>query len=211
MIEDVLKRVAGILGAIPGVISFDRLEDAEKRKVVELERRHESGLFLPVRNLGVSLMMARNTCFVLLKTGEFRPPKTPSLYMVEEVEPFEAGYREVGPPESDHSLTVEGKRYTIVGEEVTGGLEKYTEPIIPLEGSFIMFPRRRSGPRVPCFFLLPPLPFPELEKVSGELGLRGIISISPSLVSDGYLRETFGFSPLNSLATVLVGFDLIAP
>lgn len=201
MSHDVLKRVTGILRAIPGVADVAGLDNARKRKVIELEHRHETGLSLPVRNLGVSLMAARKACFVLLKTGEFRPPEGPSIYMVEEG----------GPPEGDHSLTVAGKQYTVIGEEVAGGMEKCTEPVIPLEGSFIMFPQRRSGPRVPCFFLLPPLPFPELEKVSGELGLREIISISPSLASDAYLRETFGFSQSNSFATVLVGFDLAAP
>ena len=104
-----------------------------------------------------------------------------------------------------------GKSYRIVGEEVAGGLGKYTEAVIPLDESFVVFPNRRSRPAVPCVFLLPPLPFPELEKVAGEMGLTGIISISPSLVSDAFLRLTFGFPPSNDLATLLVGFDLLAP
>ncbi len=197
MKEHVLDRGAGILTAIPGVVSVARLDDGARRRVVELETGHERKLSLPVRNLGVSLMADREACYVILKTATFRPPKSPSVFMVEEG----------GAGEGDHVLTVEGKRYTIVGEEVTSSLERSAQAVIPLDESFVIFPDRRTGPRVPCFFLLPPLPFPELERVSGELGLAGIISISPSLVSDAFLRERFGFPPSNRLATVLVGFN----
>jgi hypothetical protein len=198
---ETLAEVARILRAIPGVRRVAGLERAQVQKVAELESGHEMNLSLPCRNLGVSLMAARDACFVLLKTGTFRPPLAPSLYMVEEG----------GAPGGNHALTVAGKQYTIVGEELTGSLEKYSEPVIPLEQSFVMFPERRRSPTVPCFFLLPPLPFPELEAVSAEMGLRQIMSISPSLASDAYLREAFGFSPSNNLATLLVGFDLRSP
>jgi hypothetical protein len=118
---------------------------------------------------------------------------------------------ESGDSMSNNVINVAGKRYTVVGEEVTEDIDKYSEPVIPLERSFVMFPKRRSNPQAPCFFLLPPLPFPELEAVAGELGLREIISISPSIASDAYLREAFGFPSSNSLATLLVGFDLRSP
>jgi hypothetical protein len=205
--EDTLYRVAETLRKIRGVDSVAALTAAHKRKVVELESLHERVLSLPVRNLGIDLIGKKEVCFALLKTAAFRAPQAPTVYMVEEA----AVADQLGVERAGHAFTVAGKRYKIVGEEVTDGLEKYSEPIIPLETSFVMFPGRRSGPRVPCFFLLPPLPFPELEPVSGELGLREIISVSPSLVSDAFLREAFGFSPSNSLATLLVGFDFRSP
>jgi len=59
---------------------------------------------------------------------------------------------------------------------------------------------------VPCFFLLPPIGFHELEGEAGRLGISQILSISPSLAGDPYLRETFGFPPTNALATLLIGF-----
>jgi hypothetical protein len=43
------------------------------------------------------------------------------------------------------------------------------------------------------------------------MGLQEIMSISPSLASDAWLREAFGFSASNSLATLLVGFDFCSP
>jgi len=197
---ETVDRVAGILRAIPGVVDMARLGHAQKQKVVKLELNHEKDLILPCRNLGVSLTAGKDQCFVLLKAGSFRAPVAPTLYLVEEN----------GRPESNHALTVAGKQYTVVGEELTRKPEEYSEPVIPLDGSFVMFPGR-SSPSVPCFFLLPPLPFPELEKVSAELGLRDVMSVSPSLVSDGFLREEFRFPPSNTLATLLVGFDLVLP
>jgi hypothetical protein len=201
MREGALVRVAGILQAIPGVEEVAPLDREQVQRVVELESSHEMNLSLPCRNLGVRLIAARDACFVLLKTGTFRPPGAPSLYLVEE-----------GDPQGNApALTVAGRHYTIVGEEVTGSVEAYAEPVIPLDGSFVMFPERRRNPTVPCFFLLPPLPFPELEGVRAEMGLQEIMSISPSLASDAWLREAFGFSASNSLATLLVGFDFCSP
>jgi len=201
MTEKVLDRVERILRDIAGVMDTARLNAEQKNKVVELESRNESGLPLPCRNLGVTLMAERDACFVLLKTAGFRAPVAPSLYLVEEG----------AQPGSNHALTVAGKQYTVVGEELTGSLEEYAEPVVSLDGSFVMFPGRRRNSAVPCYFLLPPLPFPELDEMSAELGLRDVMSISPSLVSDGFLRETFRFSSSNTLATLLVGFDAPLP
>lgn len=200
MIEITLRKVGEILAAIPGTVRAAPLDDSQRRRVVELETRHEERLAFPVRNLGTSLMAGRDACFVILKAGDFRSPGVPSVYMVEEGAPEKA----------DHVLVVAGKRYAIIGEEVVDGIRGYTETVIPLEGSFVIFPERRSGPNVPCAFLLPPLPFPELERESAALGISDVISVSPSLVSDGFLRGSFGFSPSNDLATLLVGFN-IAP
>ncbi|HUI72661.1 MAG TPA: hypothetical protein VL354_19220 [Spirochaetia bacterium] len=202
MNESATDRAAAILRGIPGVEAVATLSKAQQEKVLALELSHERSLSLPVRNLGITLITARGACLVVLKTARFRAPKFPSLYMVEEVGPAEKS----SAPD-DHSLVVAGKRYAIIGEEVVGDITAYSEPTIPLEGSFVIFPARRSGSRVPSFFLLPPLPFPELESVKSALGIENVMSISPSLVCDAYLRDEFGFSPSNILATVLIGFD----
>jgi len=201
MKAEIVDAVTRILSRISGVVRVAALRDGQQRRVVELERGHEQRLSLPVRNLGVSLLAEKDACFVILKTSGFRQPASPSVYLVEEG----------GERDGNDVLTVAGKRYTIVGQEVTGPIADWPQSAIRLEESFVLFPDRRSGPRVPCFFLLPPLPFPELEKASSELGLAGIISVSPSLVSDAFLRDAFRFPPTNDLATVLVGFDLRSP
>ena len=53
--------------------------------------------------------------------------------------------------------------------------------------------------------MLPPIHFPELEREADRLGVARIISISPSLAADTFLRESFGFPLTNTLATLLVG------
>lgn len=187
--------VEEVLAAIPGAVRTARLDTDQVARVVELEARHERTLALPVRNLGISMMAARESCIVILKSAAFRSPNVPTVYMVEEG------------PESDNPyvLRIAGARYAIVGEEVVDGRRDYGEPVIPLEDSFVIFPERRRDPGRPCIFLLPPLPFPEIENAG--LGVTDVISTSPSLVVDGYLREAFGFPASNELATLLVGFN----
>ena len=170
------------------------LTDAQKARAVDLEARHQAGSVIPVRNVGVALIAERDACFGILKDSGFRAPTIPTVYLVED------GARDG----EEHLVTVEGKRYTVVGEEVIAQRTPYSEPTIPLDTSFVIFPGRRSGASVPCSFMLPPISFPELEREADTLGIRDIISISPSLAADTFLREAFGFPPTNDLATLLV-------
>ena len=172
-----------------------RLDDRQRRRVVDLEARGQRSPVLPVRNLGVEMLAERPLCFALLKDSTFRPPRVPTVYLVEEGAPH-------GAP---HTLTVEGVPYAIIGEELIDGAPPYAETTIPLDTSFVIFPERRRGPDVSCTFVLPPIHFPELEREADRLGVARIISISPSLAVDTFLRESFGFPPTNALATLLVG------
>ncbi len=83
----------------------------------------------------------------------------------------------------------------------------YAEKTLFLAESFVLFPERRASPGTPSFFLIPPLGFAELEERQEELGIRRIISISPSSQSDVILREACGFPGDTGCATLLVGFD----
>jgi hypothetical protein len=188
------SQILRLLRGLPGVVRAALLSDGQKARTVELEARGQAGSVIPVRNIGVALVARRDACFVLLKDGGFRPPTIPTVYLVED----NAG------EDAAHVITVEGARYAVVGEEVIPGHAPYTEAVIPLDDSFVIFPDRRSGARVPCSFMLPPLGFAELEREADALGIGDIISISPSLVADTYLREAFGFPPTNDLATLLV-------
>jgi hypothetical protein len=190
-----------ILRGLTGVVAVARLDHQQRRRVVDLEAQTQRSSVLPVRNLGVGMLTARPLCFALLKDSTFRPPGMPTVYLVEEGAPH-------GSP---HTITVEGVRYAIIGEEVMDGAPAYAEMTIPLDTSFVIFPERRRGPDVSCFFMLPPIRFPELEGEADRLGVSGIISISPSLAADTFIRESFGFPPTNALATLLVGCTAGAP
>lgn len=189
-----------LLRSLSGVRRAELLSDELRREAVAREARLERASVIPVRNLGVRLLADRDACFAVLKDGTFRPPGVPTVYLVEENAPADAA----------HLLAVEGQRYAIVGEEVMEGSTgsagpPYSEPVIPLERSFVIFPARRSGPEVPCLFILPPVSFPELDREADSLGIRDVVSISPSLAADGLVRESLGFPPTNELATLLIG------
>lgn len=184
-----------VLRSIPGVRQAAPLGSELLLRAVEQEARHERSSVLPVRNVGVRLLARRSSCFIVLKDGTFRPPGVPTVFLVEEDAP--AGAPQV--------ISVDGKRFAVVGEEVITPGAVYSEATIPLERSFVIFPERRRGPDVPCVFILPPVRFPELEREAARLGIRDVVSISPSLAADELLREALGFPPTNDLATLLVG------
>ena len=110
-------------------------ENLESVRAVELEERHEMSSVIPIRNLGVRILGERDTCFALLKDTTFRTPKVPTVFLVEED----------APEDCPHSLTVEGRRYAVVGEEVLSGRQPYGEQTIPLESSSVIFPQRLAG------------------------------------------------------------------
>jgi hypothetical protein len=195
------RQVMDLLESIPGVRRAVQLTDELRRRAVDVEAQHEKGSVLPVRNLGVRLLADRDVCVAVLKDGTFRPPGIPTVYLVEED----------APPDCAHVLVVDGRRYAVVGEEVVEGTPGHREPTIPLERSFVIFPARRSGPRVSCLFVLPPVRFPELEREAPRLGISDVVSISPSLAADGLLRDALGFPPTNDLATLLIGCNWAPP
>jgi hypothetical protein len=195
-----VQHILEVLVSIAGVRAAVRLSDGQRRQAVELEARHELASAIPVRNLGIRLIAERHECFALLKDATFRSPRVPTVYLVEEDAPMSCA----------HVLTVNGSRYSVVGEEVRDGGGPYSETIIPLDRSFVIFPERRRGPGVPCVFLLPPIAVPELEREAARLGIRDIVSVSPSLATDALIRGSFGFPPTNQLATLLIGCN-IAP
>jgi hypothetical protein len=193
--DTVAAGIERILRGLRGVVAVARLDDQQRRRAVDLEAQAARSSVLPVRNLGMEMLAERPLCFALLKDSTFRPPGVPTVYLVEEGAPHV----------SPHTLTVSGIRYAVIGEEVMDGAPAYAETTIPLDTSFVIFPERRQGPDVSCFFMLPPIRFPELEGEADRLGVSGIISISPSLAADTFIRESFGFPPTNTLATLLVG------
>jgi hypothetical protein len=197
---DPSAEILSIIRAIPGTREAEVLTDAQREEAVTRETAWEGSSVLPLHNLGVRMLARRDTAVIILKDARFRPPGIPTVYLVEEIPPGRA-------PDPAHVLEVEGVRWHVVGEEVMHGRAPSPEPTIPVEESFVIFPERRGSPDVPCTFILPPIGFPELEAQAGRLGITGILSISPSLAVDGWLRPLLGFPPSNDLATILVGFN----
>ncbi len=192
-----LREVENVVESLPGVVAARLLADELRRGAREIERECEASSVLPVRNLGVYAALDRHSTLAVLKDSTFRQPDTPSVYMVEED----------GFPEEGEFLHVAGRRYRIIGEEILASRARPAERSIPLSESFVLYPERRSNGSVPCYFILPPLGFPELETRAAELGISRIVSISPSVALDEFIRRALGFPATNTLATLLVGFD----
>jgi hypothetical protein len=191
-----------VLSELPGIVAVKRVRMETVRRVVDLEERYEKGALVPLKNLGVRIALKRDVAVGILKDRHFREPPEPTVYLVEEDSDTTGS--------SEHRITVEGKRYRIVGEEVLASRKSYAEKIIPLGDSFVIFPGRRSSGAKPSYFLVPPLGFPELEAIAGRLGISGVLSISPSANADTFLREECNFPRDPALATLLVAFDLNA-
>ena len=188
-----------LLAALPGIAGAKSVDRAVLERVLAEESRYEQSAFLPLKNVGVREVLARAAAVALLKDRSFREAPAPTVYLVEQLDG--------APPAGAACLEAGGAHYRILGEEVMARRQPYGEKTLFLAESFVLFPERRASPRTPSFFLMPPLGFAELEERQGELGIRRVISISPSSQSDLVLREACGFPADASLATLLVGFD----
>jgi hypothetical protein len=198
--RSVVEEVLRVLSGLPGIVAVKQVRRETVQQVVELESRYEQGTLVPLKNLGVRIALKRDAAVGVLKDSHFREPPDPTVYLVEEDQGSD------DPPR--HSITVEGRRYRVVGEEVLASRSPYSEKTIPLGDSFVIFPDRRSSISTPSYFLVPPLGFPELDTIADRLGIGGVLSISPSAQADSCLRDACFFSADPSLATLLLAFDL---
>ncbi len=193
--REALAAVCARLKGLPGVVDAAPLADADRPRVLELESRYERQALIPLRNLGLREVLEREAVVVVLKDRHFREPLAPTLYLVEPA----AGARREAP-----LLEAGGERFRVIGEERFPSSPPLRERTLSLSSTFVLFPERRSSAATPSFFLLPALPFPELEAAPG---VRRVASISPSTAVDIFLRERCRLAPDDSLATLLVGFD----
>lgn len=195
-----MPAVEQLLKNLPGIAAIRLIPKDILERLVALEGYYESAAFLPTSNPGIPLALKRDLSYAILKDRTFRAPPEPTVYLVEEMGP--------GKEQERRTLSVAGRRYRIIGEEVLESRKPYAEKTIYLAKSFVIFPDRRSNPKTPSYFLMPPLSFPELEERREDLGIANIISISPSAQGDRFLREACGFPPDTSLATLLVCFSI---
>lgn len=193
------EEIINLLRCLEGIVAAEPLSSTDMRKILKIENRYEQSNFLPLKNLGMETTAKRDRIIVLLKDESFRKPPAPTVYMVEE---------EGGNPADEHVLHIEQKHYRIIGEEILDSKQQYTEKIMFLGDSFVLYPERRDSKITPAFFLVPPLPFPELAERREHFKIKDIVSVSPSSLVDVYLRESCGFTRETTLATLLIGYNL---
>ena len=194
-----MDEIPGLLKRLKGVLEAERVSDEIRHKIDALESRFERTAFLPISNLGILSVLARDEVWVILKDTQFRPPPRPTVYMVEELN--------AGNAPQDQILAVEGKTFRILGEEVLPGCSKLPEDARPIGDGFVFFPQRRTNPKIPSYFLIPPIEFRELDELRDRLSIKHVVSVSPSTLTDQHIRSTLGFPPDDEYATILIGFD----
>lgn len=180
-------------------MAVEPLSRTEQREILKIEGVYEQATVLPLKNIGMEITAERDQVIVLLKDPSFRKPPAPTVYMVEE---------EMENPADGHVLHIEQKYYRIIGEEILDSNQQYAERIMSLGDSFVLYPERRNSKITPAFFLVPPLPFPELDEHQKHLKIKDIVSVSPSSLVDCSLRESFGFTTETTFATLLIGYNL---
>ncbi len=176
-----MSDVVARLKEMKGTIHVFPLSDSCRSKIVDIEKDIKATLGIPVINMGVEKCLERKYVVCIIKKASFRPPPEPTVMLL-----------------SDDGI--------VLGEEVLPNrmkefLATNKEEIIWLSEEFVMYPERKGKERE--FFVMPPVSFPEVT----EMGMKNVVSCSPSAPADMMLREMHGFEDDPKLASILIGFD----
>jgi hypothetical protein len=188
-----------ILKALRGFVRLESLPFSSREGLLSREREYTASSLCPFANLGIETALTREWVYVLLKTGNFRPPPSPTVLMVEESDDSDGPY----------CITFGEKSYRVIGEELFDSKKEFKEETCRISDTFLMFPARRKAVDKPALFILPPILFPELEKRKIELGIKDIVSASPCSTADDYLRDICSLSQNKELGTLIVSFNRV--
>jgi len=195
-----MEEIKKLLLELEGIITVAQIEPSHRKKIIELESNYEKGGVINLQNPGIRMVVQCDIVIAILKDSGFRPPPEATVLMVEDCN--------VDDLENDYLITINNKKYNIIGEELINKKPPIDEEYMFISDNFILYPERRKGrAKKPAFFLVPPLKFSELEEVKNIYNIKNIISVSPSTISDDYIRKQNNFSLRNDYATILIGFD----
>lgn len=174
-----------IIKGLKGVLGVQLLSKENKEDLLKIESFHKDDI-IPVINEGLNDCLNSEFCLVMFKTSEFRIPSEPTVVL----------------------KTDTGR---ILGQELisTEDRENYQnrDDVIFLSNNFILFkPEKISGRNINerQQFVLPPIPFPELNDVKG---IFEVVSGTPSTKGDEYIKNSYGYPQDPKIATVLIGFS----
>lgn len=143
-------------------------------------------ILIPIVNDGLIECLKREHCLVMFKTDKFRKPPQPTVLL-----------------KTDKGRTL--------GREIISieDMKEYSssDKVIFLSNNFILFkPDKITQTREKDreFFLLPPIPFPELD---GITDIEDVVSGSPSTVGDAYIKNKYGYPDDPEIATIIIAFS----
>jgi hypothetical protein len=175
-----LKEIIKVLSGIKGVKHSFYLTKEMREGLVELERKYPSVGPLTVQNEGILACLRSEHVACIIKDKTFRGPPHPTVVLVND-------------------------RGEVIGRELLPGEKQPKGPgkTLMLGQDFVVFADKRAskGAR----FVLPPVPFKEVEEMSGTSSVK---SSSPSTPGDSFLRKKARLEDDPKLASILIGFDL---
>ena len=181
----VVEEAIDIIEKLDGTVDVRKLSDDDKEALIKIESSRNNDI-IPVLNKGLEECLSREFCLVLLKTEEFRIPSEPTVLLV----------------------TDSGR---ILGQEVISleDKKKYSDndKVVFLSNNFIIFKPDNMSRSVGVekqLFILPSIPFPELNDVTT---ISDVISCSPSTLGDKYLKDKYNYPDDPHLATIIVAFS----
>lgn len=184
--EKLVDNVVTFIKKLRGVLDVQRLSGEDSEALIKMESSRE-GDVIPVVNQGLKECLEKDFYLVLLKNESFRVAPTPTVLLITD-------------------------RGRILGQELLSPKEKaiYQDrgDVYFLSEDFILFKPDKMLDRSlneKEFFILPPVPFPELEKFDE---ISEVTSCSPSTVGDSYLKEKYDYPQDPHLATIIVGFSI---
>ena len=181
----VVENAIKIIKRLKGVLDVQELSKTNKKALLKIESIRKDDI-IPVVNEGLNECLKKEFCLVMLKTDEFRNPSKPTVLLV----------------------TDKGR---ILGRELISieDKEKYSDQdnVYFLSNNFIVFKpdkMTRSAGIEKELFLLPTIPFPELNEIEE---ISDVISGSPSTMGDTYIKNKFSYPDNPRLATIIVAFN----
>ena len=181
---EVVNNVLNVINDLDGVLEVKQLSNDDILQIIDMESQRSKEI-IPVFNEGVQECFKRDFSFVIFKKGYFRVPPTPTVL-----------------------LTLDGE---ILGHDIftCEDREKFREDedVMFLGDDFVIFKdilQNYNLEKGSEYFVLPPVPFPELD----SFNLDDVVSSSPSTSSDEYLKNKYSYGDDSSIATILVSFNI---
>ena len=181
--DDVDGATLKLLKSMEGVKQAGRVSDDMRRKLVGHEERYCSVGPIGVDNLGLRSAVKRDRLYFIIKDKRFRPPPIATVQLVAE----------------------DG---TVIGEEIICGKKPARaeeEKTVQLGKDFIIYYSRAKEKGRNSKFVLPAVPFPEMEALGFA---KNVISASPCTLGDMEIKSSVGIDDDPKLASILVGFDV---
>lgn len=174
-----------ILSGIKGLREASVLPLEHRPKIIESELVHNRKHSLSFHNEGMQEVLKRQVVVAVMHTPQLRPPPKPTVVLI--TQNNEVVGEEVHDPEKLKSL--QAQRETML-----------------LGRNFVIYTtrlRRVLGKRAK--FVMPPLPFPEVQGVGG---IKNVVSASPSPETDTLLRHLMGWRTTDpAVGTLLIGYN----